>query len=114
MAKVIITKKLEEEVNKIFKKESIEIFESMKKLEENPHKGKPVGQVGGVAIKELKYEGYRFYFITDGFKIKMLQKEELEDLLIKFVRMSDKKSQQKTIEDIKDVLRKFGEEGFSG
>jgi len=112
MAKVIITKRLEEEVNKIFKKQSTMIFESMKELEGKPHKGKPVGQVGGTVIKELRYEGYRFYFITDGFKIKMLQKEELDDLLIKFVRMSDKKTQQKVIDEIKSILRKIGEEGF--
>ena len=59
MAKVIITKRLEEEVNKIFKKQSTMIFESMKELEGKPHKGKPVGQVGGTVIKELRYEGYR-------------------------------------------------------
>src|SRR3989344_1622747 len=112
MAKVIITRKLEEEVNKIFKKESIKILESMRDLEENPHKGKPVGQVGGIVIKEIKHENYRFYFITDGFKIKMLQKEELNDLLIKFVRMSDKKDQQKVIDEIKKILRSLGEEGF--
>jgi hypothetical protein len=112
MAKVIITKRLSEEVEKIFKKESIEIFESMRKLEENPKKGDPVGQVGGIVIKEIKHENYRFYFITDGFKIKMLQTEELKDLLIKFVRMSDKKTQQKVIDEIKSILRKLGEEGF--
>ncbi len=112
MAKVIITKRLDDEVNKIFKKESTKIFQSMKDLEENPYKGKPVGQVSGIVIKELKYENYRFYFITDGFKIKMLRKEELNDLLIKFVRMSDKKDQQKVIDEIKTVLRSLGEEGF--
>ena len=42
----------------------------------------------------------------------MLKREELSDLMIKFVRMSDKKNQQKVIEEIKDVLRKIGEEGF--
>lgn len=84
----------------------------MHALEENPHKGKSLGNVGSVLIKELKYENYRFYFITDGFKIKMLQKEELRDLVIKFVRMSDKKSQQRVISQIKDILRKLGEEGF--
>ena len=112
MAKVIITKKLEEEINKIFKKESIKILESFRDLEENPHKGKAVGQVSGIVIKEIRYENYRFYFIADGFKIKMLRKEELNDLLITFVRMSDKKSQQKIIDEIKDILRKIGEEGF--
>jgi len=63
-------------------------------------------------IKEIRKDSYRFYFITDGFKIKMLQKEELSDLLIKFVRMSDKKNQQKIIDEIKHVLRSIGEEGF--
>lgn len=112
MAKVIITEKLEEEVNKVFKKESTKIFELMRTLEENPFKGKAVGRVSGIVIKELKYESYRFYFVSDGYKIKMLQKEELADLLIKFVRMSDKKTQQRVIDEIKEILRKFGEEGF--
>ena len=112
MAKVIITKKLEEEIHRTFKSSSTQIFELMHSLEEHPHKGKPLGQVGGVLIKELRYETHRFYFITDGFKLKMLQKEELNDLLIKFVRMSAKKNQQEVIESIKSVLRNLGEEGF--
>jgi hypothetical protein len=112
MAKVIITKKLEDEINKTFKGQAVTIFENIKSLEENPYKGKPVGQVSGIVIKELKYESYRFYFITDGFKIKMLQKDELNDLLIKFVRMSNKKDQQKVIDEIKIILKKVGEEGF--
>jgi hypothetical protein len=45
--------------------------------------------------------------------IKVMDKEELDRLIITFVRMSDKKSQQKTIDEIKEVLRKLGEEGFS-
>ena len=112
MAKVIITKRLEDEINRFFKKESIQIFELIRSLEENPHKGKAVGHMGNVLIKELKYGSYRFYFITDGFKIKMLKKEELNDLLIKFVRMSGKKDQQKVIDSIKAVLRNLGEQGF--
>ncbi len=113
MAKVIITKSLEEEINKKFKSESIKIFELIYSLKENPKKGKPLGCVGSILIKELRFESFRFYFITDGYKIKMLKIEELKDLLIKFVAMSDKKSQQKVIEEIKFVLRKFGTEGFS-
>ena len=61
-----------------------------------------------IVTKELKYKSFRFYFITDGFKIKMLGKEELSNLLIKFVRMSNKKEQQKTINEIKAVLRVRG------
>lgn len=112
MAKVIITKELEEKINKIFKKESIEIFELMHSLTDNPRKGKPIGQVGGIVIKEIRYKSFRFYFISDGFKLKMLSNEALKDLLIKFVRMSDKKDQQKVIDEIKRILASLGEEGF--
>ncbi len=109
MAKVVITKKLEKEINKKFKKESIEIFELLYSLKETPKKGKELGQVGGVVIKELRYKNFRFYFITDGLKIKILNINELSDLLIKFVAMSDKKSQQKTIGEIKFILKSLGE-----
>jgi hypothetical protein len=112
MVRVIITRKLEEEISKIFKKQSSEILESFKSLEENPHKGKIVGQVNNIVIKELKNQSFRFYFITDGFKLKMLKKEELTDLLIKFVRLSNKRDQQKVIDNIKEILRKIGEDGF--
>jgi|SRR3989339_372999 len=112
MAIVIITAKLEEQINKIFKKESIKILESMRDLENNPKKGTAVGQVSGTVIKEIRHESYRFYFITDGYKIKVLSNNELSDLLIKFVRMSNKKDQQKVIEDIKKILRAIGETGF--
>ena len=112
MAKVVITKDLKEKVHKKFRGESVQIFELMYSLRDNPKRGKIVGQVGGIVIKELKYKSYRFYFITDGYKIKVLDVEKLSDLLVKFVRMSDKKAQQKTIDEIKIVLRKLGEEGF--
>jgi hypothetical protein len=112
MAEVIITKKLEEEINKKFKGESVKIFNLMRSLRESPHKGKIVGQIGGIVVKEIRYESFRFYFITDGFKLKLLGKDELENLLIKFVKMSDKKNQQKVIDEIKYVLRNFGEDNF--
>lgn len=112
MAKVIITLQLKEEIYTRFKGQSTKIFELMYALADNPHKGKPLGNVGALVIKELRYENYRFYFITDGFKIKVLKKEELDYLIIKFVRMSDKKTQQKTIDEIKEILRKLGETGF--
>ena len=112
MAKVVITTLLEEEINKKFKQESIEVFSLLRTLEENPKKGKEVGVIGKLLIKEIKYGKFRFYFITDGYKIKVLMAQELKDLIIKFVRMSEKKDQQKTIEEIKKVLRNLGEEGF--
>jgi len=112
MAKVIITKQLEEEINRKFKGESVRIFDLMRSLEKSPRKGKVVGQVGGIVIKEIKYNVFRFYFITDGYKIKVLGQNELTDILIKFVRMSDKKSQQKAIDEIKHILKNFGEGNF--
>ena len=113
MAIVRITESLEKEINKKFKKKSINVFEHLYSLEDNPKKGKPLANVGKIVIKELRYDKkFRFYFITDGFKLKMLKAEELTDLLIKFVRMSDKNSQQKTINEIKNVLRSLGDEVF--
>ncbi len=112
MAKVEIVRSLLEEIKKKFKGESHKIIDLMESLEENPHKGKPIGNVGSILIKELRYGSFRFYFITDGFKIKLLGKEDLSDLLIKFVRMSDKKDQQKIIDEIKHILRIFGEQKF--
>jgi len=112
MAKVIILSKLEEEINKKFKGESVEVFNLLYSLGDNPHKRKEIGNVGGVLIKEIKYKSFRFYFITDGFKLKCLDEKELTELLIKFVRMSDKKDQQKVIEEIKTVLKKIGEFEF--
>ena len=112
MAKVIVTRKLDEEINKKFKRDSIKIFDLIYSLKENPKKGKPVGNVGSIVIKELRYESFRLYFITDGYKVKFLKVEELNDLLIKFVAMSDKKNQQKVIDEIKHVLRTLGTEGF--
>jgi len=113
MAKVIIVSSLAKEIEKKFKGESHKIIALLESLEENPRKGKLVGQIEGIVIKELKYKSSRFYFITEGFKLKVLSLEELQDLLIKFVRMSDKKDQQKVIDEIKTILKKLGEEGVN-
>ncbi len=112
MAKVIFSSNLEDEINKKFGGESVEVFELLYSLEENPNKGKFLANAGGLVIKELRYKSFRFYFITEGFKLKCFDEKELTDLLIKFVRMSDKKNQQKTIEEIKHILRTIGSRGF--
>jgi len=98
-----------QEIQNKFKGEAHKIIDLLETLEESPHKGKIVGQVGGILIKELKYKGFRFYFIVDGHMLKVLGAEELKELLIHFVRMSDKKDQQKTINEIKKVLMKLEE-----
>jgi hypothetical protein len=112
MAKVEITRSLFEEIQKKFKGESHEIIDILESLEDNPHKGKILTQISGILIKELRYKSFRFYFIMDGSKIKAIEGKELVDLLIKFIAMSDKKDQQKTIEQIKDFLRTFGKEAL--
>jgi hypothetical protein len=112
MVQVTILETLKDEILKKFKGESKIIFKQMYSLEENPHKGKSLGQVGGIVIKELRYKSFRFYFITDGYKLKIMDKPKLVDLLIRFVRMSDKKDQQQTINEIRKILLNFGVEGF--
>ena len=112
MAKIEIIGSLTKEIQKKFKGESNEIISLLRTLEQNPHKGKFLGQVGGIVIKELKYKSFRFYFIVDGHKLKIYSREELANLLIKIVRMSDKKSQQKTLNEIKNILLKIGSRGF--
>ena len=108
----MIAEDLKKEILKKFKEESKIIFRQMYSLAENPHKGKLLGNVGGIVIKEIKYKSFRFYFITDGYKLKLFDKQSLAEILIRFVRMSDKKYQQKTINEIKQVLINLGPEGF--
>lgn len=97
---------------KFSEKEGNTILDLLETLRDNPKKGKELGEVGGVVIKELKYKKFRLYFITDGYKVKFLKAEELRDLIIKVVRMSEKKDQGKVIEEIKHILRHLGDEGF--
>jgi hypothetical protein len=112
MAKVQIVDSLAKEIQKKFKGESHKIISLLRTLEEKPTKGKRLGIIDGMFIKELKYKNFRFYFIVDGQKLNFLSKEELVDLLMRFVRMSDKKTQQKTINEIKEILIKIGPHGF--
>ena len=113
MAKVEIIRSLAKEIQKKFKGESHKIISLLKGLEQNPKKGKLLGNVGGIVIKELKYKSFRFYFITDGYKLKLFDAQSLTEILIRFVRMSDKKDQQKVINEIRDVLKKVTkQEGF--
>jgi hypothetical protein len=105
MAKVIITSALRAAVEQKFKEESVAIFELMHGLSVNPKKGDAIGAVGNIAIKEITYKKFRFYFLVNRYKIKFLKASELQDLLIKFVRMSEKKDQQKVIDEIKRFLK---------
>ena len=112
MVRVKIIDSLEKEIRKKFKKESITIFKHLKSLEKSPTKGKRLGIFAGTLVKELKYEKFRFYFLVEGKDLRFLSKKELKNYLIKFIRMSNKKSQQKTINEIKEILTKIGSKGF--
>jgi hypothetical protein len=112
MAKVEIIRSLFEEIQKKFKGEAHKVIDLLESLEESPHKGKSLGNVGGIVVKELKYNNFRFYFITDGYKLKVMDGADLVDLLIRFVRMSDKKDQQETINEIRKILLNFGPDRF--
>ena len=113
MAKVEIVNSLFEEIQKKFKGEAHKVLDLLETLENNPKKGKMLGQVGGIIIKEIRYKNFRFYFITDGYKLKLMDQDKLIDLLIRFVRMSDKKDQQETINEIKKILSNFSPEVFN-
>ncbi len=107
MARVIIDNDLKQTVKKKFKQESKTIFRLMQEFEKSPKKGKHLATINDIAIRELKYKSFRFFCITDAYAIKFLDLQELHNLIIKFVRMSDKKKQQQTIEEIKEALRKI-------
>ena len=64
MAKIIITSSLEKEINKRLKHESIKVFELMLSLKDYPKKGKIVGEIGNITIKELKFKKFKFYKIS--------------------------------------------------
>jgi hypothetical protein len=108
MAKVIVTKALRDEILAKFKEQSAEIVALLETLEEQPHKGKAVGHYDTIVIKEVKYNKFRFYFITDGHILKFGTTDELAALIIKFVRMSEKKDQKRTIEEVKRTLQTMG------
>ena len=78
MAKVEIVRSLFEEIQKKFKGEAHEVLDLLETLEDNPRKGKELGNVGGIVIKELKYKNFRFYFITDGYKLKVMDESILK------------------------------------
>jgi len=112
MAKVEIIRSLFEGIKKKFRGEAHRVVDLMESLEGSPRKGKLLGSVGGIVIKEIRYKSFRFYFISDGYKLRFFDVDVLSELLIRFVRMSDKKHQQKTIDEIRRILINVGVEGF--
>ena len=108
--KIEVSSYLKKEMRKKFGiKISLEFFKLFNsRLKENPNAGKRVGRVNNILIKELKYESFRFYYLVDGEKLKLVLENELTDLLIKFVNMSKKDNQKEIIGQIKEVLINMG------
>ena len=108
MIKIFVLHSLRDEIYKKFKKESVKIASLMEELKNNPNKGKTLGHVGHISIRELKYKTFRFYYILDGYKLSLYNKEQIKELLIKFVKMSKKNDQQYAIDEIKKILKIIG------
>ncbi len=104
--KITISKNLRNDIYKKFKKDSTKVYSLINSLKENIHKGEYLGRVSNIIIKELKYENYRIYFVIDEGKLMLFEKDELKDLLIRFLEISKKNEQQKTMNKIKSVLKK--------
>ena len=112
MIKVVILNKLRDEIYKTFKKNSLKVYSLMEELQTHPQKGKVLGHVGSISIRELKYGSYRLYCVLDGHRLFLFTRDQTVELLIRFVAMSKKHNQQQTIDEIKRILTVIGPAGF--
>jgi mRNA-degrading endonuclease RelE of RelBE toxin-antitoxin system len=93
--KVFRTKTFDKEFDKLPKTEQKEVENFEKKLSENPFVGKPLGLI---FLREKKLDGRRIYYlIYDDFVVVLM------------VAISDKKTQQPTIDSIKEKLDEYYE-----
>ncbi len=104
MIRIIILNSLRDEIWKTFKRDSMKVYALIATLERNPNRGKVLGHAGGMSLRELRYKGYRFYFIVDGHKLILFNAGKIRELLIRFIKMSKKDNQQSTIDEIKRML----------
>ncbi len=73
-----------------------------------PSEGDFVALVSNIVIREKRLKAFRFYFIVDEKRKHVITKNELKELLIKFVALSKKNNQQEVIDKLKEDLQKFG------
>lgn len=106
MAIVEIDSTLIKKIHKIFKKESIQVFEFLKSLEQYPEKGKLLFSTKKYQLKELKYNLYRFYFIKENNKLYVLDEKLLKEEVLTFLDLSKKNNQQDVINKLKIFLKK--------
>lgn len=93
--KVFRTKTFEKELDRLPKNEKIIVETFEKSLSENPFMGKPLGFV---FFREKRLNGRRVYYLI------------YEDfVVILMVAISDKKTQQATIDSIKEKLDEYYE-----
>ena len=91
--KVFRTLTFDKEFSKLSKTEQIAIEKFEKKLVENPHLGKSLGYI---FFREKKLNSHRIYYLV------------YEEFVIALtVAVSDKKTQQATIDDIKQRLDEY-------
>ena len=102
--KIIILNRLRNDIFKTFKKDALKVYSLIEELNQNPNKGKILGHVGSISIRELKYKSFRFYFILDAYKLSLFNNSELKELLVKFIEMSKKNNQKKMIQEIRFIL----------
>ena len=91
--KRVSTAVFDEDFFKLDNSEQIRIEKKLAKLKEDPYQGKPLGYEW---FRELKFNGKRVYFLI----YEKTQK-------IGIVAISDKKTQQATIDEIKRKLKEF-------
>lgn len=81
----------------------------VKKLAQtSPSDGDYVALVGNIVIREKRDKTFRFYFIVQNNVKHVITKEELSEMLVKFVALSKKNDQQNVIDKLKSDLQKFG------
>lgn len=113
MIKIKVSPVLVKKIKKTFKTKSKKVFRAMNELNEHPNKGKLIASIGLVELRELKYENvFHLYFFTNEQLVKVLDEDELQAILIKFVEMSKKKEQQEIIDMLKVDLKKYGFDWF--
>ena len=91
--KIFRTPTFDKEFSKLSKTEQIAIDKFEKKLVESPHLGKPLGYI---FFREKKLNGHRIYYLVYE-----------EFVIVLMVAVSDKKTQQATIDDIKRRLDEY-------
>lgn len=114
MIKIKVSPILVKQIKKVFKNKSKQVFNSIYSLKKNPDKGDLIAQIGEVQLREIRYDSvFRFYYFSNKSALKILGKDELSLILIKFQAMSKKgKEQQEIINKLKKDLKKFGFDYF--